>query len=102
EHAVRLSEKLFNPNSPAKDPLAQKIFKLTADPSPQVRYQVAFTLGEIRGLEKIKALAEIARRDLDSTWVQAAVFSSLAEGAGELFASLSTDRQFLIATAGQD
>jgi len=102
EHAVRLSEIFLKRDDSGKHPLVERVMKLAADPSPSVRYQVAFTLGEIRGMEKINGLAEIARRDAESAWVQAAVLSSLAEGTGELFASFSTDEKFQSTKAGQD
>jgi putative membrane-bound dehydrogenase-like protein len=102
EHAVRLSEKFLKRNDSGKDPLAEKILALAADPSQGVRYQVAFTLGELDGSEKISALAEVARRDVESPWVRAAVLSSLANGTGELFASLSNDQEFHRAKGSQD
>jgi putative membrane-bound dehydrogenase-like protein len=83
EHAVKLSGKFS-----ADERLAGKLLAMAADPSVHVRYQLAFTLGEVKHPDRIKAMAEIAQRDADSPWVQAAVLSSLAEGAGEMFALL--------------
>src|SRR2546430_9140820 len=37
--------------------------------------------------------AAIAKQDKDNTWVQAAILSSLAEGAGDLFANLSRSEE---------
>ncbi|MDB6022859.1 MAG: Heme-binding protein [Pedosphaera sp.] len=97
-HAVKLSEKVSGSS-------AQKIFErvaqLSADPSNLVRYQVAFTLGEFEG-DKTKALATIARRDAASPWIQAAVLSSLASGAGDVFAELSHDAEFGVSKPGQE
>jgi putative membrane-bound dehydrogenase-like protein len=100
EHAIKLSEKLFANGLPSSKLLA-KLTELAADPSITVRYQLAFTLGEIKGPAKIAPLAVIAKRDLDSSWTQAAILSSLAEGAGALFANLSADKSVCDTPAGQ-
>ena len=42
------------------------------------------------------------RRDAASAWTQAAILSSLAEGAGELFAELTADKVFRETKAGQE
>src|SRR5262249_350754 len=47
-------------------------------------------------------LEDIVRRDVASPWVQAAVLSSLAEGAGEVFAHLSNDAKFRQEPASQE
>jgi len=84
-HALRLSEG-FTQTNPQ---VVQKILALAADPSIQVRYQAAFSLGELQHPGKGAALAEIARRDVESSWTQAAVLSSASHIEGELFVSLS-------------
>ena len=101
QHAVLLSEKLFPKGSPSPK-LAAKLEQLATDPDLLVRYQLAFTLGEIKGPAKIPPLAKIAKRDLASSWTQAAILSSLAEGAGELFAMLSTDKDVSASPPGQE
>ena len=58
------------------------------DPDLRVRYQLAFTLGEIRHPDRNEALVRLITKDLDQPWMHAAVLSSLAEGAGEVFSSL--------------
>jgi putative heme-binding domain-containing protein len=87
EHAVRLSERL----AAASPELPGKLCALAADPDPRVRYQLAFTLGEISDPGRTAALATIARRDAGDRWVRLAVFSSLATGAGDVFARLAED-----------
>ncbi|MBI3192258.1 MAG: HEAT repeat domain-containing protein, partial [Pedosphaera parvula] len=101
EQGVRLTEKFVKDKSAAGNPVFKKLLALTSDPDPLVRYQLAFTLGEFQGPDRIKALAEIALRDGESRWVQAAILSSLAEGAGDLFAALSGDPLIRDAKAGQ-
>ena len=51
-----------------------------------MRYQLAFTLGEIKGEGRDAALAALARRDGDDRWMRLAIQSSLAEGAAEVTA----------------
>src|SRR5262249_11756515 len=101
QHAVLLSEKLFPKGDPSPK-LAAKFEQLAADPDILVRYQLAFTLGEIKGPSKISPLAKIAKRDLASSWTQAAILSSLAEGAGELFVLLSTNKDVGTSSPGQE
>jgi putative membrane-bound dehydrogenase-like protein len=97
EHAVRLSEPLLA-NSPE---LSAKIRKLAGDDDIRVRYQVAFTLGAMRDPERIKALAAIVRHDAPDRWISLAVTSALAEGAGELFATLAADRGWRATAQGR-
>ncbi len=98
-HAVRLSESFSHGNSPV---IFKRLAELVSDPSNLVRYQLAFTLGEFLENDKTKALAGIARRDADSPWIQAAVLSSLANGAGDVFADLSHDTKFGESKSGQE
>ena len=101
EHAIKLSEKLFKDGMPSQK-IVTKLQGLAADPSITVRYQLAFTLGELKGNEKIAPLATIAKRDLDSSWTQAAILSSLAEGAGDLFGKLASEAKMSDSKAGQE
>jgi putative membrane-bound dehydrogenase-like protein len=100
-HGIELSEKYFvNGVPPAQ--LWARLRQMPSDPDITVRYQLAFTLGEVKGAGKIAPLAAIARRDADSSWTQAAILSSLAEGAGEMFVELSADKNFCESKSGQD
>lgn len=100
--AVSLSEPFLHLAERRKK-LEEKLLTLTNDASALVRYQLAFTLGEgWYSPGKIKALAGIALRDVDSPWVQAAVLSSLKRGAGDMFGLLSAETSFCSARAGQD
>jgi putative membrane-bound dehydrogenase-like protein len=101
EHAIKLSEKLFPDGHPSLRVIS-RLQQLAGDPDIAVRFQLAFTLGEIKGPAKIEALATIAKRDLDSSWMQAATLSSLAEGAGDLFGRISADRAIGNSRGGQE
>lgn len=97
EHAVRLSESLAN-DSPK---LRSKLVALADDPDMRVRYQLAFTLGEVNDPARYAALATIIRRDPADPWIRLAVFSSLAKGVGDVFAILAGDRAWRSTDAGQ-
>ncbi|HWF18496.1 MAG TPA: PVC-type heme-binding CxxCH protein, partial [Verrucomicrobiae bacterium] len=100
-HAVKLAENFPEAYS-SGDALINKLLQMPGDPSNLVRYQLAFTLGELLDGRNIKALAEIARQDAASPLIQAAVLSSLKNGAGDVFAILSADATFAGSKPGQE
>ena len=83
EHAVRVAERLADDKQ-----VAAKFCGLTSDADARVRYQLAFSLGEVSTADRDKALAELARKDGAEPLVQAAIFSSLSRGAGGLLVTL--------------
>lgn len=85
QHAIRLAEKFSRTSANEAEALRSRLLTLAADDSIEVRYQLAFTLGEVRHPDRVKALAQIIRRDAGDSWVRAAVLSSLGRGAGEMF-----------------
>ena len=98
EHAVRLSE----PLAQELPELRAKLYTLADDPDLRVRYQLAFTLGEFDDAGRYTALAAIARHDAADRWVRLAILSSLAQGGGQLFATLAADPAFRASPAGRD
>ncbi|HEX3727282.1 MAG TPA: PVC-type heme-binding CxxCH protein, partial [Pirellulales bacterium] len=98
EHAVRLAERVAGDDAA----LARKLCSLANDPDLRVRYQLAFTLGELTGPPRCEALASIARRDAGDPWVRLAVFSSLSQGAGDVFAQLVADKSWRATPAGRE
>jgi putative membrane-bound dehydrogenase-like protein len=91
EHAVRLSEQLVTESSMLRD----KLFTLVNDEALRVRYQLAFSLGELPSSpQRNTALATIAKRDGSDGYVRAAVMSSLVEGAGQVLTDLVNDTAF--------
>lgn len=80
EHAVRLAETLPT----FTDALGEKIVALSEDPSPRVRFQVAFTLGEVGGERALEGLARIGVRDAGDTWIRTAALTSSAQCADRL------------------
>jgi putative heme-binding domain-containing protein len=90
EHAVLLAE----PRLAAAPALRSAVVALAEDPAPRVRFQVAFTLGEITGEGVAEALATIARRDAGDVWMRTAVLSSATTDPAGLFERLQADRAF--------
>ncbi len=93
-HAIRLSESL-----PSDAELNRKLSLMVEDPSLEVRYQLAFSIGSLDHLNRIELLTQLIRRDVDSRWMRLAVQSSLATGAGEVFADLAANGEFRSETA---
>jgi len=90
EHAVLLAE----PGLARSPALKAMVARLADDPNTRVRFQVAFTLGEVGGDEALRGLATIARHDASDLWVRTAVLSSAAADPVGLFDRIWQDRQF--------
>jgi len=101
EQAVRLSENLLAAGN-LPDTVWNQLRLVAADPSVRVRYQLAFTVGEIHRPDNPQVLAALLLRDPTNLWVQAAVFSSLADGAGSLFVMLASDARIRGDPVGQE
>ena len=96
EHAVLLAE----PRLAGSPALRGEVIRLAQDPSPRVRFQLAFTLGEVPGEEALAGLAAIARHDAGDPWVRTALLSSTAADPVGLFERLWQDRDFAARTGG--
>ncbi|WP_165243804.1 PVC-type heme-binding CxxCH protein [Paludisphaera soli] len=90
EHAVLLAE----PRLGDASELRTAVLALADDSAPRVRFQVAFTLGEIAGEGVAPALAKIARRDAADPWIRTAVLSSATVDPAGLFERLRDDAEF--------
>ena len=101
EHAVRLSEPALL-GTRGSGAIAAKLLAMTTELSPRVRYQLAFTLGEVQSPARPKALADLIRHNADNTQMRAAVLSSLTDGAGEVFAGLVRDVRFRAQTGNEE
>jgi putative membrane-bound dehydrogenase-like protein len=74
EAAVRLAEARLE-HEPV---VLSRVLALADDPDPMVRFQLAFSLGEVKNDPRVMhALATIARKDAASQWTRTAVFSSI-------------------------
>ncbi len=90
EHAVELTERQVR-GGEFPYALWSQLRQMAIDPSLRVRHQLALTLGEIRGPESPRVLAGLFSRASGNPWMQTAILSSLAEGAGDLFVNLAND-----------
>jgi putative membrane-bound dehydrogenase-like protein len=100
ERAVLLVERLAAPAWESGE-LWEQLCLMAADPSIRVRYQLAFTLGELSVPGRGLVLATLLARDLDNPWVCGAVLSSLREGAGPFLVGLASEPLFRNTPAGQ-
>ena len=90
EHAIKLSDAFVN-DAPA---LAEKLLSMTDDEAYRVRWQLAFTFGEIKSPAGADGLAKLAQRDIGDADLRTAWLSSIAGQAGPLFVRLLADKQF--------
>tara|TARA_R110002095_G_scaffold85221_1_gene74112 strand:- start:283 stop:2667 length:2385 start_codon:yes stop_codon:yes gene_type:complete len=88
--AIRLAEPKLNQN----EILRNRVLALATDANPRVRFQTAFTLGEVDAPQAAKALYQIARRDHGDFWIRTAVLSSLSESTAGFLESLLADVEF--------
>jgi putative membrane-bound dehydrogenase-like protein len=98
-HAVRLAEKL----AASSAAILQRLIAMTNDESLPVRYQLAFSLGELANSPaRNAALVKLAKRDANDGYVRVAVLSSLGEGAGEVLKELASDASFVESKEGRE
>ena len=95
EHSLKLAEKMAGSSKTASPELWQSMAALVKDPSTNVVYQLAFTMGEFQHSDRNKILLGCLQRDASSMWMRAAVLSSLTQGAGEMFKLASSDAAFV-------
>ncbi len=86
ENAVRLAEGRLKDGPSA--PLVAGVLALASDDHARVRFQLAFTLGELSDPRAIDALARIAERDAETSWTRIAVLSSCTNTAEPLLQRL--------------
>ncbi|AGA29280.1 PVC-type heme-binding CxxCH protein [Singulisphaera acidiphila] len=68
--------------------LGEAMLRLTGDPDPQVRFQLALSLGDWSDPRAGRALATLIQRDPNDRWLRAAVLSSAAPHVGSIIAAL--------------
>lgn len=88
EHAIKLAEGRWN------EALLAGVLKLANDPEIRVRFQAAFSLGEVNDGRTLAALAEIYKRDSQDPWARVAVLSSASNRTLELLGLLLDDVEF--------
>jgi putative membrane-bound dehydrogenase-like protein len=87
EHALQLAERF----AAQSDKILPALVALVNDPNLRVRWQLAFTLGEFRGPEVVKALQQLARDAKTQADLQTAVLSSIAPQAVPFTLALLND-----------
>ena len=92
-HGLVMAERLFV-NGDASPALLGQLRDMITDPSLRVRYQLAFTLGNLQRADKAVALGRLLAADFSEPWMRYAVLSSGANGAGNLFSVLAADSRF--------
>lgn len=83
-HALQLAEGRFD----ERKALLAAALALRSDSSALVRLQLALSLGESADPRALEALADLARRHGDETWLDGALLSSLGNRAGAMLAAL--------------
>jgi putative membrane-bound dehydrogenase-like protein len=80
ENAIRLAE----PRLGESTRLLDEVIALADDDIARIRFQVAFSLGEVDSPAAVAALAKIARHDGEDRWIRAAVLSSVAKNSDKV------------------
>ncbi|HEY3787815.1 MAG TPA: PVC-type heme-binding CxxCH protein [Urbifossiella sp.] len=88
EQALRLSEEFFA----RSQELRSRAAKLIDDPEPRVRFQLAFSAGELPAAEAGKLLAAILEKDAGDPWIQTAALSSASQCSSALIEALLTKK----------
>lgn len=96
EHAVRLAE----PRLKSSPKLLGRVLQLADDESERVRFQVAFTLGEVNDSRASDALLHIARQDAGDIWIRTAVLSSVGASSHVFLARLLKDKELSSSQGG--
>jgi putative membrane-bound dehydrogenase-like protein len=91
EQALRLAEECLAASAELRTAAAA----LADDPSPSVRFQLAFTLGASDSPATMNALARVAQRDASDSWTQIAVLSSTHGSGVSLLEALVSDKRLL-------
>lgn len=90
EVAVRLCEKVAQDSAA----LRRKLYAMVDDEDPRVRYQLAFTLGELSDEERLDALVKLLKRDGSKSYPRFAALSSLRIGHQNVLSRIAADEDF--------
>jgi putative membrane-bound dehydrogenase-like protein len=81
ENALKMAEGRFGKSQD----LTSAALAMVGDLDPAVRYQLAFTLGEVPSPARLEALTALARTGADDAYLRAAVLSSAGDAPLELY-----------------
>jgi putative membrane-bound dehydrogenase-like protein len=96
EYALKLAE-------PFQSEVAvrARLHALTADPDPGVRYQLAFSLGQVEGESVTDSLYHLAARDGQDSWMRLAILTSAHGRRGKLLGRFAGDEKLRRSAAGK-
>jgi putative membrane-bound dehydrogenase-like protein len=89
EQAVRVAEELI----PDSKSVEKALLAMTSDPDVRVQFQLAFTLGQMRGERIMDALADLASQHGDDRWFHIAVLCSVQDSADQFFDRILSKRK---------
>ena len=101
-HAIRLAEDFLPKLQPGvagqsavfDSPLAAGLRRLANDPDALVRYQLGWSLGEVRIPGKAVALSKLLRHSAGDRWQQVAALNAATASHAEIIGSLNADEAF--------
>ena len=107
ENAVKLAEPRLAPATAGlavrfSSPLRASLLNLASDSDAGVRFQLAFTLGEISDPRAADALATLARHDAADPWIRTAILSSVADTSDQFLTRLLADAKFVSSGAATE
>jgi putative membrane-bound dehydrogenase-like protein len=88
EHALRLAERFQSEVA-----VRAEMHKLTVDPYPNVRYQLAFSLGHVEGVTASRSLHMLAITDGTDPWIRLAILTSAHGRRGDLFRRFAAEEK---------
>ena len=92
EHAVRLSE----PYLKRFPKLADRLLTLCDDSDDRIRFQVAFSLGEVAGEQAMDGLFRLASDPRNGSDIRAAILSSVTDRADQLAVKLMANDELVV------
>ncbi len=98
-HAVKLSEQFLKPL--ASNLLPEALTKLANDPDINVRFQVAFALGELNPASRTPALLALAKQDGADKWMRVALLNAMPPAVEPILATAFKDGNFHNSAAGR-
>ncbi|MCA9134079.1 MAG: HEAT repeat domain-containing protein, partial [Planctomycetales bacterium] len=98
EHAIRLIERRLGENAE----WLPQVVAAAADEDARVRFQAAFTLGEVNDPRATSALATLVRRDAADALLRTAVLSSVSHSTVAFLMDLLQDQAFAETAPGLD
>jgi putative heme-binding domain-containing protein len=98
EHAVRIAEQFIESAASVR----QKLLAMVDDSDTRVRFQLAFSLGELPLAERDSVLLALLKRDGADSWFRLAVQSSLSAGAAGFMQLVLNDAELRQSAQGQE